>query len=335
MKAYLFLLGHQPTEIDSREVYEKFLDDGALAEDLGFDGLWAAEHHFSNYSIIPNSLTLATALAQHTRRIRVGSAVVVLPLHNPVRVAEEIAMADQLSDGRVDVMFGRGFEPYEFSGLGTPIEESHTRFDEALDIVSSVLREPDVSHTGQHFSFPPITLAPRPLQSPAPPLWLACGSEQSVKNALGRGMNIALTAGIEGLSKAEQLIRAIDDQSKASGERPHVAVQCNTYISANDEANNRAAMETLYINRLASQLRTGTHTVRNGLLAEPPVGEGEPSVETILSSTLIGTEEQVAKKIATFESMGVTHLSVTFRFGRLSDEEVRASMTAFMRLLRP
>ena len=105
-------------------------------------------------------------------------------------------------------------------------------------------------------------------------------------------------------------------------------------LSPDEEANNRAVMDSQYINRMSGQLRTGAQKVRDGVLTDPPVADDEPDVETVLSSTLIGTEEQVARKIATFEAMGITHISLTFRFGRVGDDEVRTSMETFMRLLR-
>src|SRR5437762_9684279 len=124
---------HSPDE--APEKYREGLAQIELAEQLGFESAWVAEHHFTTYVMLPAPLLLLTAAAQRTRTIRLGTAVLPLPFYHPLRLAEDVAMADILSEGRLLVGIGRGYQPYEFAPLGTEFEESIQRFEEALAIL--------------------------------------------------------------------------------------------------------------------------------------------------------------------------------------------------------
>ena len=128
-----FLLLQSPTAQPSAEIFSRATEIAQVADGMGFDSIWCAEHHFSTYGYLSRPLMLAVHLASKTERIRVGSAVVVLPLHHPLVVAEEIATADQLSGGRLDVGLGRGYQPYEFARLGHDLGESRERFFDRLE----------------------------------------------------------------------------------------------------------------------------------------------------------------------------------------------------------
>src|SRR5438552_2649519 len=123
--------GDQP----QAEVIREALAQTVLAEEMGFDSCWLAEHHFSNYGLVGGILTMAAAMAQATRRIRIGLAVSVLPLNHPIRFAEDAALVDILSNGRLDVGVGRGYQPSEFAQFGIPLEEALERFQECLQIL--------------------------------------------------------------------------------------------------------------------------------------------------------------------------------------------------------
>src|SRR6266513_491455 len=125
MRLWTFLIGQRTgDETSFQEIYHNLLEDAELAERLGYHGVLLAEHHFTNYCAIPNPLMLAAALGQRTSRVRIGTAVIVLPLHNPVLVAEDIAEADLLTGGRLEVGLGRGYAAYEFTPLGLDLESS-------------------------------------------------------------------------------------------------------------------------------------------------------------------------------------------------------------------
>src|SRR6476620_10333902 len=130
-----FLLLQSPSGRPSQEIYERALEQAQAAETLGFRNVWLGEHHFSTYGYLSRPAQLATYIAAKTTRIRVGTAVIVVPLHHPLVIAEEVATLDLLSGGRLDVGLGRGYQPYEFERFGLELESGRARWEESIDIL--------------------------------------------------------------------------------------------------------------------------------------------------------------------------------------------------------
>src|SRR5258705_5164345 len=173
--------------------YRKFIDYVLLAEELGYASLFVVEHHFTGNSQVSASLNFLSYLAGRTQRIRLGTAVVVLPWHNPVLLAEQVATLDLLSDGRFDFGVGKGYRPPEFSGFCVPIEEATERFNEALAFLRTAWAANDrFSHHGARWHFDNIVIEPRPVQQPHPPLWMGAGSFESIRRAAQEGFNLLL-----------------------------------------------------------------------------------------------------------------------------------------------
>jgi natural product biosynthesis luciferase-like monooxygenase protein len=155
----------------------RLVDFAALGEQLGFDSVWANEHHFHPYGgHIPSVPVFLAAVAQRTKRVRLGSSVIVLPLHNPIEVAEQLAMVDLMSDGRLEVCAGRGNVAVDFKAFGVPIEEGQSRVLEGLEVLRKAWTGRPFSHEGKHFHFENLTVWPKPLQEPHPPLWFPCSN---------------------------------------------------------------------------------------------------------------------------------------------------------------
>src|SRR5437660_11976544 len=129
------------------------LEQIVWSEELGFDEIWLTEHHFINYGLSVDPATLAAAAASRTQRIRIGLAAAILPFHHPVRLAEQMALVDIISSGRLDVGVGRGNRPMEFRGYRVPQEESRDRFDETVEIMRRAWTEERFSHAGRFFTF--------------------------------------------------------------------------------------------------------------------------------------------------------------------------------------
>src|SRR5215469_8699954 len=164
MRIWIFLIGQRTSaETTFEEIYRNLLDDAERAERLGYHGVLLAEHHFTNYCAIPNPLMLAAAIGQRTSRVRIGTAVIVLPLHNPVRVAEDVAQADQLTGGRLEIGIGRGYAGYEFAPYGLRLEDSGAAVLEGLDVLERLWAGTDVSSPDGRWPFPPITITPEPV----------------------------------------------------------------------------------------------------------------------------------------------------------------------------
>src|SRR5262245_22731880 len=151
--------------------YGRFIDYVLYAEELGFESLFVVEHHFTGSSQVSASLNLLSFLAGRTTRMRLGTAVVVLPWHNPVLLAEQVATLDLLSNGRFDFGVGKGYRDQEFAGFSIPIAEATARFDEAMAFLRLAwAANARFSFHGQHWHFENIIIEPRPVQQPHPPL---------------------------------------------------------------------------------------------------------------------------------------------------------------------
>jgi alkanesulfonate monooxygenase SsuD/methylene tetrahydromethanopterin reductase-like flavin-dependent oxidoreductase (luciferase family) len=157
----------------------------------GYDAVWLAEHHFSTYSVCPSVHIMGTHVAAKTKNLRIGTAVSLAAMYHPLRLAEEVALLDMLSGGRVNWGAGRGFDQREFRSFGVPIEESAERFLEAVDVVLAAWQGPLEFH-GKFWNFADVEVLPRPLQQPRPPVWLAATSPESIRNAAQRGHDILM-----------------------------------------------------------------------------------------------------------------------------------------------
>ncbi|MGH7059628.1 MAG: LLM class flavin-dependent oxidoreductase [Stellaceae bacterium] len=174
--------------------YHDFLGQIELGDSLGFDTAWLGELHFSRaFSISADPLMILAAAAQRTRRIRLGTAVTLLPLHNPVKIAEAAATADILSDGRIELGVGRGTAPLHYEGYGIPQEESRERFEEALDFIIGAWTEDSFSYEGKYFRAHELSVVPRPVQRPHPPVRIAANSPDTFPMAARRRFPIFAT----------------------------------------------------------------------------------------------------------------------------------------------
>ena len=178
---------HGPLE----DVFARALERIEIMDKGGFDAVWLAEHHFTTYSVCPSVHMMGVLAAARTKRLRIGTAVSLAALYHPVRLAEEVALLDMLSGGRVNWGAGRGFAPSEFDAFGVPIDESAERFREAVEIVLQALSQERFSFRGKHFHFDDLEVLPKPMQRPLP-VWMAATSESAIDWAAGRGFSILM-----------------------------------------------------------------------------------------------------------------------------------------------
>jgi alkanesulfonate monooxygenase SsuD/methylene tetrahydromethanopterin reductase-like flavin-dependent oxidoreductase (luciferase family) len=173
--------------------YHDFVNYVIEAEKLGFSSVFLVEHHFTGFGQVSASMSLLVYLAARTERIRLGTAVVVLPWHNPILVAEQAATLDLLSNGRLDFGVGKGYRAYEFSGFCIPPEEATERFDEAMEVIRKAWTSPGrFSYHGKRWRFDNVVVEPSPIQQPHPPFWLGAGSADSIRRAAREGYNLLL-----------------------------------------------------------------------------------------------------------------------------------------------
>lgn len=182
---------NSPFEIYHREVLEQVV----LAEELGFETFWCTEHHFLLYGgPVPNPAIMMASVAARTSKIRVGSSISVLPLHHPLQVAEDYAMVDVASGGRLEFGIGMGNTPVDFEHYQIPREQSRKRFEESAEVVLKAWSQDTFSHQGELWQMDSVSLYPRPVQRPHPPLWVAGGSVESLGWAGRHGASIMTVA---------------------------------------------------------------------------------------------------------------------------------------------
>ena len=173
-------------------VYQRGLERIEIMDQNGYDAVWLTEHHFNDYSVCPSIPVIGTYAAARTKHIRIGTGVCLAGFYHPLRLAEEIALLDILSGGRVNWGAGRGFDLKEFQAFGVPVEESHARFRETVDIVLKAWTTDRLTYTGQYFSFDNVEVLPKPLQQPHPPVWTAASSPAAIEWAASVGHSILM-----------------------------------------------------------------------------------------------------------------------------------------------
>ena len=169
-------------------LYAETLDQAAYAEELGFSSVWLSEHHFSAEGYLPSLAAVLGALAMRTSRVRLGTAVLLAPLHHPLRLAEDLAVVDQLSGGRLDVGIAPGYKPDEFAVLGVPKAERGARTDETIEILKLAWSGERFSYAGKHFTFDDVIVAPPPVQPGGPPIWIGGSSQAAARRASRYGL---------------------------------------------------------------------------------------------------------------------------------------------------
>ena len=334
----IFLLLQSPTAKSHQEIFSRGTDLAKTADKLGFESVWGAEHHFSTYGYLSRPLMFASHLATQTEKIRVGSAVVVLPLHHRLIVAEVIATADLLSNGRLDIGLGRGDQVYEFERLGMKLEESRERFEEAVDILLLAFKGEPFSFNGKHFKFGETSIFPTPVQKPRPPIWVVGQSEESIVATSKRGFNL-VSGGFGGsLERLKEFRKSFDDLLVGAEQKENIRVstQRAVYVT-NDESELPEIIEQARWNmRVTLSLRQGLERVEKGHAQAIPF-DNEPSDEELIDRYFVmGTPATCIEKLSEIRDvMGLDHFNANFWFGNLEHKQVLRSMELFAKEVMP
>jgi alkanesulfonate monooxygenase SsuD/methylene tetrahydromethanopterin reductase-like flavin-dependent oxidoreductase (luciferase family) len=299
--------------------FRDYIDFNIEAEALGYHSAFLVEHHFTGWSQVSATLNLLTWVAARTRTLRVGTAVMVLPWHNPVLLAEQAATLDLLSGGRLDLGIGKGYRYNEFNGFCIPMEEAEARFDEALDVMTkSWTSNERFSHRGLYWQFEDIVVEPRPAQNPHPPLWMAAGSASSIRRVAERGANLLLDqfATAELIGERIALFKKEVEARGRTFDPMSVAVARDAYV-AKDDADRKAALAR------AANVRRRTIEV-----SRAPDREGGSHILSYDHSdagneaaALYGSPSEIMEKLQALRAAGVTY--VLANFGGNSRESLR------------
>jgi alkanesulfonate monooxygenase SsuD/methylene tetrahydromethanopterin reductase-like flavin-dependent oxidoreductase (luciferase family) len=328
-----------PAEIVTEEMAQM-----VLSERLGFDSVWLTEHHFSDYGLSAAPSVLAAALAVQTSRISIGTAVYVIPFHNPVRLAEETATLDILSGGRMIVGIGRGNRPLEFVGHGIVQDDSRTRMEEGVQIMLAAWTTDHVTFHGRHWNLDRIPVQPQPLQKPHPPIAIAATSDESVSWAAQHGWRI-LSSGLGTRLPALERLRGVYETALRATDLPRQTVDDllarwvvtkHAYVADTDAQARREAEphERWYLDSFARSLRpdglTGISDKVRAQANEMVRRTTERRWEDLIDDTLlIGSPATVRARVAELAAAGVGELVCWMNFGGLPSAQVRRSMQLF------
>lgn len=323
----------------AREIVANTTEHVKLAEEIGFEIAWFAEHHFSNYCLCPSPLAMCTFMAPQTKRIRLGPAVIVVPLYEKVRLLEDIAMVDIVSNGRLVLGFGTGYQEYEFHKFGVDLKEARSIFLETLDLLENFLAGDPVSFEGKHIRFPETYFSVRPLQK-RPDIYVAGmgGDPETQGRARKRGYVPFFTTGWNTLEVIGQTREKARQLYVAAGGNPKTApFAMQRYVFVTDDHNEalKAAEGARYIRRIAMSMRNKYGELDGAYLKEIPAPD-EPPLEAVADRMLVGDAETVAAKlIKEIEALEPTHISAFMAIPGIEQKRVLKSMERFGKDVMP
>jgi alkanesulfonate monooxygenase SsuD/methylene tetrahydromethanopterin reductase-like flavin-dependent oxidoreductase (luciferase family) len=306
------VLDHYPDRARSvATLYEEVLAQAELADRLGYEAFFVAEHHFHAYGVAPSPPVLLGAMAMRTRRIRLGPAIAVLPFHHPLAVAESYAMLDVLSHGRVVLGVGSGYLKHELEGYGIDPAEKRERFDEALGILRRALAGETLRHSGRFHQLDGVSIAVRPLQAQLP-IYVAVLNRAAAFH-VGRQGHRMMSVPYASIERFDEVGALAAEFARGAAEGAGAAdalFAFHTHVAASDAACRRVAADPfdLYVaTRLYARRQTYADIERSGL-------------------ALFGGVQTVADKLAALHRMGVRHVLALMNFGLMPAPEVEAAM---------
>jgi len=346
MKFGIFILPSWPEAESAHQgrIYQEAVEQIQYAEELGFDAVWLAEHHFTRFGIISSAIPFATYVAARTKTIRIGTGVSVLTFHNPIFMAEETAMLDVLSNGRLDFGVGRGQVVYEYNNFKVEYDSRTQRFQEIVDIILGLWSTPGFTYHGKYYSVDDITIAPVPVQRPHPPMYLAVSrTPGSVEVAVSRNLPVLTSAN----TPDEDVlgIRSLYfERCAAVGKRPLVEDMPFfrlTHVAEDEKQAREIPRASLTwvrdLNSLRRTLTGGSEIYMDLEHWRRTRTVQVPTYETELQTTAyFGTPEQLVQRLRWLqEKYHVQYFGADMGFGKMQHTDVMRSMELFAREVMP
>lgn len=344
---YFTLTDNPPRYEAQRRDPNRFLqeveEEAIAAEELGFHSAWVPEHHFGLFGCLPAPATFLAHLAARTSRIKLAAATVVLPCNHPIRVAEEWALLDLLSNGRTLFCAGRGYDRREYDTFEVPFEESRGRFDEEMAIVRAAWTQTDLTWEGQYHRWDlPITVLPRPVQQPHPPIYVACFSEPTMRMAAAGEFNIifapfAASVVFGGLQAAAARFFGFAREAGF----PHLRAKCSYFLAlADTPAEQLRAKERLKFYqrgvRGASPTQASAAPASYAYFEEIAKRNAASTAETLGEETIItGSPAQVIEQLKRVEAAGIDEVICYFNYGALPHTDTLRQMERFAAEVMP
>ncbi len=281
------------------DVYSATVEQAVLADELGFDHIWFSEHHFLDDGYLPAFQPLAGAIAARTTQIRISNDIALLPLYHPVRLAEELAVLDHISNGRMEFGIGMGYVPKEFEAFGVPLKNRVSMTDEAIEILRLAWKDEPFSFKGKRYELSNINVYPKPVQPLGPPLWIAAMKEPGALRAARFETNL-LPQG-----RREDVLDPWRNELKTQGKDPNdyrVGIIRSVYVTDDKERDWPVIRE-------AERFRMGVY---NTFMAETPDEYGWGSGDGIPQTVIIGTPREVISQLKAFiDAYGITDIATS------------------------
>jgi alkanesulfonate monooxygenase SsuD/methylene tetrahydromethanopterin reductase-like flavin-dependent oxidoreductase (luciferase family) len=343
MKFGLFSHVPWPEETSPQQVVDNITEEFVVGEELGFDSGWLAEHHFSRYGLGSASLMLLANIAARTSTLRLGTAVIIPPLHHPVKLAEDTATLDVISGGRLDAGFGRGTAGYEFTGYGVDIAESQTRFQESIRIIEGLWTTRNFTFEGQHFQVNNSNLVPPPLQKPHPPMYIAATRSQETQEfaaASGHSGIIGVVLDTsDGLALCNQLVEGARDSGKPM-DMGGIPFFRYFYVAETEEQARKDSEDalnwTMDVNQWRRTYKGGSEVYDSLDDFRRTRTEFPTSYEYLFKHrAFIGDPGQIIARIRALQDAGIGYFGCNFSFGGMPQDKVLKSMELFAREVMP
>jgi alkanesulfonate monooxygenase SsuD/methylene tetrahydromethanopterin reductase-like flavin-dependent oxidoreductase (luciferase family) len=346
MKFGLFYLFSDFGEISQEQLFNDFLSEIEYGEELGYDSVWLPEHHFAVYGMLGNPLVMAAAVSQRTERMKIGTAVVLLPLQHPMRLAEDVALVDTLSGGRLLLGVGRGYQPPEFHGFGVDQSRSTEMFLESYEILTRALKGEKFAFDGEFWKVEEeLEIFPKPLQKPYPPFYVASVSPRSLDVAARLGLSLLRAPQFSNVKSVAAGFAEYEGLLSGYGFDPTQLDQplsLRVYVAPTDEEARAEAKHALWFYHLLATLVPGAP----GRSEVPKGYEDYPLNPDVLANltiddvwergTAFGSPERVTEQLKRYmHELGCNNFIVQMRSGGLEHHKVVRSMELFAREVMP
>jgi alkanesulfonate monooxygenase SsuD/methylene tetrahydromethanopterin reductase-like flavin-dependent oxidoreductase (luciferase family) len=323
----------------SYEILRDAVEQTRVADELGFGGAWFAEHHFTNYGMCSSPLTMIAHCAAVTKRIRLGSGIVVAPLYTPARLIADVAMVDQLSDGRLNVGIGSGYQQFEFERFGVSLEQSKQRTLEMLDMLELGLKQPKFSYEGEYYRQPSSAISQRALQSPMPPLWITSMDPTFIARAVRSDYHVFVSGGDGGLETLQQKRALIDKVALGEGKDPakvKVGLLRAAYASDNKAEVDRYLDCSRYQRRVAMSMKRRTAQIADDYQVAETTVEGEPTLDESRALLPVGSIDTVIERVvAEIRTLKPVHYCFQTQMGDFDQKTMLRQLETWAKVIIP
>lgn len=326
------------TKMSFPDLYRKHLELTVKAEDLGYDSIWLTEHHFVDDGYSPSLLPIAAAIAARTKKIRIGTFVLLLPLHNALRVAEDAATVDILSNGRLDLGLGQGYRVGEFTGFNIPRHERGARLEEGTEVIRKAWTEKNWSFNGRFNQYTDITVTPNVVQKPHPPIWLAARGPKSIARAARNGYHLMGTGGADQQQMYDSALREYGKEP----ERYNIAQLRTVFLASKrekawDDAEAGAHHMLTYYGRWFTEAHDLPGDTAYGM-GIPKIGELRKSDTASLfgEPLIIGTPDDAIRMLEDYQRRTrFTHLVMATALPGVEPKKIQKSLELFAKEVLP